>query len=144
MDQLVEMGRALHAESPVYRDEPFEPAVLREWIWQRMNASLMVDDSAVFVHESGGRITGVLVGIICASIFNRRKSAIEVTFCIPPEHRGGRTFHRLVTAYKAWAKRQGASKASLGVSTGIHAEGTVRAYSRAGFRLDGYTATTQL
>ena len=142
---LVEMGCALHAESPQYRDEPFEPQVLRRWLEQRMGAgSLLVDDSAVFVAQSGDEIVGVLIGIVCDRWFNSLRFAAELTFYIKPERRGGRAFALLLHAYETWAAGQGASKATVGVSTGIHPDKTVHTYEKRGYKLDGHNATKAL
>lgn len=144
LDTLVEMARALHAESPQYRSEPFEPQVVRQWLRERMSTTALCDDNAMFVAESGGAIAGVLVAIIVPRWFNRRRVACELTLYVRPEHRGGFVMLHLVRAYKAWAKAQGAAKAMLGVSTGIHPERTVHAYQRLGFTLDGHNVAIDL
>ena len=145
IEALIEMGRALHAESPNYEDEPFEPEVLRAWLHERLHAgTLLTDNSAVFVAEQGGSIVGVLVAIVVPRWFNRSSIAAELTLYVAPAHRGGRTLPKLARAFEAWARKQGAVSATLGVSTGIHAERTVCAYSKLGYRLDGYNATKML
>jgi len=143
LDQLVELGRALHAEAPHYRDEPFEPEVLRAWLSQRLGG-LLVDDNAVFVAERGGQFIGVLVALIVPRMFNRTRIACEMTLYVRPENRGGRPLLRLVAAYKQWARANGAHKAYMGVSTGIHSERTVRAYEGMGGKLDGHNVTMDL
>jgi GNAT superfamily N-acetyltransferase len=142
--QLVALAAALHAEAPAYRDEPFEAAVVERWLRGRMDSGFLTDDNAVFVTERGDRITGVLVAMVVPRWFNRRRIAAELSLYVSPEHRGGRALPALVRAYKEWARGQGAVKATLGTSTGIHAQRTVHAYERLGFKLDGYTATTDL
>lgn len=142
--QMVTLAAALHAEAPTYRDEPFEPAVLRRWLEQRMHGTLLVDDNAVFVAEQGRGIVGVLVGIVCDRPFNRRRFAAELTLYVRPQSRGGRALPALVTAFETWARAQGARTATLGISTGIHAGRTVRAYARMGYTLDGHNATKTL
>lgn len=144
IDRMVELAAALHAEAPNYCDEPFEPEVLRRWLAHRMHGTLLVDDNAVFVAESAGALVGALVGIVCDRPFNRQRFAAELTLYVRPESRGGRALPALVGAFEAWARAQGASKATLGISTGIHVERTVRAYSRLGYTLDGHNATKTL
>ncbi|RYF62608.1 MAG: hypothetical protein EOO29_45730 [Comamonadaceae bacterium] len=56
---------------------------------------------------------------------------------------GGRAFRGLVRALELWGSRQGVSGPVLGVSTEIHAEQTLRAYERMGYRLAGYTMVKQ-
>jgi GNAT superfamily N-acetyltransferase len=142
--ELLDMARELHAESPAFRDEPFEPEVVRRWLAQRMATVLLADDNAVFVTTAGGHLTGVLVALVIDSWFNRSRTAAELTLYVRPQHRGGRALPALVRAYKAWARAQGAAKAALGVSTGIHPERTVHAYRKLGFKLDGYNVITSL
>jgi GNAT superfamily N-acetyltransferase len=144
LDALVELGQALHAESPQYRDEPFEAPVLRRWLAARIATNLMADDSAVFVCESGGALVGVLVALVFDRSFNRRRAAAELCLYVVPAHRGGRALPRLATAFEGWAAKHGASTATLGISTGIHPERTVRAYTRMGYTLDGHHATKAL
>ena len=47
-------------------------------------------------------------------------------------------FPRLVYAFEEWAKEQGASELSLGVSTGVQTEVTVRMYERMGYKMAAY------
>lgn len=143
LDALVDLGRDLHAEAPHYRDEPFEPEILRQWLTQRLGG-LLVDDNAVFVAERDGRLIGVLVAIVVPRMFNRLRIACELTLYVRPENRGGRTLPRLVAAYKQWAREQGAHKAYFGVSTGIEPERAVRAYAHLGATLDGHNLTMVL
>ena len=144
LDELLEMGAAMHAESPAYRDEPFEPDIVRRWLMQRMSSTLLVDDSAVFVAMGPDGITGVMIGFVADRWFNRRRFAAELILYVRPQHRGGRTLPRLVQAFEAWARAQGASKATIGTSTGIHAQRTVHTYGRLGYTLDGHNATKVL
>lgn len=144
LDQLVDMARDLHAEAPHYQAEPFEPQVLRRRLEGRLTTGMLVDHSAAFVAEIGGHIAGVLLAVIVPRDFNNSLIACETTLYVCPEHRGGRAFPRLVEAYVLWAGLQGATKAYLGVSTGIHHDRTVHAYERMGFKLDGHNLSTDL
>lgn len=144
LDALVALGRGLHAESPSYGTEPFEPEAMRRWFEAQLTTNLLEDARAVFVATRGGTITGVLCAALVPRWCNSRRVAAEVALYVMPEHRGGRAFPRLVQAYRAWAKQQGATKAYMGVSTGIHPERTVHAYERLGFKLDGYNVSTDL
>lgn len=144
LDQLVEMARDLHAEAPQYQREPFDAVVLRRRLADRLTSGMLVDHNTAFVAESGGRIVGVLLAVIVPRDFNTTLIACETTLYVRPSARGGRAFPRLVEAYVLWAGLQGAVKAYLGVSTGIHHDRTVHAYERLGFRLDGHNLSTDL
>lgn len=144
IDALVAMARDLHAEAPEYRDEPFDAAILRRRLADRLRPSLLVDHSAVFIAESDGRPVGALLAVIVPRDFNDTLIACETSLYVRPEHRGGRAFPRLVEAYVLWAGLQGAKKAYLGVSTGIHPERTVHAYKKLGGKLNGYNVCVDL
>lgn len=144
IDTLVAMARELHAEAPAYRGEPFDEQVLRRRLTERLRRGVLVDHSVVFLAEGGGRAVGVLLAVIVPRDFNDLLIACETSLYVRPEHRGGRALPRLVEAYKAWAREQGAAKAYLGVSTGIHPERTVHAYEKLGGKLDGYNVCLDL
>jgi hypothetical protein len=141
---LVAMARDLHAESPNYRDEPYEPQVMHRWLAERVATTLLVDHNAIFLAEEGDQILGFLIAVIVPRQFNHLRIAAELMLYVRPHNRGGRALPAMADAYGAWAKAQGASKAMLGVSTGIHPERTVRAYLKRGATLDGYNVSFEL
>ena len=100
--------------------------------------------NAAFLAETAGEVTGALLAVVVPRDFSDTLIACETTLYIRPAHRGGRTLPRLIEAYKAWARAQGARKAYLGVSTGIHPQRTVRAYEKLGGKLDGHNVVMDL
>lgn len=143
-DALVQLVLPLHQESPQHCDEPIDVAVGRRWFAERAAPGFLADDNAVFVAEADGHPVGVLVALIIQRWFSRRRVAAEMLFYVRPQNRGGFAFRKLVRAYKSWAKAQGATKATLGISTGIDVRRTVHAYQREGFTLDGHNLSTDL
>lgn len=146
VDALVDLFALAHAEAPNYADEPYEPEVTHRWLTQRLaGATLLDDDFAIFVAlAADGTLAGAMQAVVVPRWFNRRRIAGELVLYVRPERRGGRAFPRLVAAYEAWAAAQGASRAMVGVSTGIHPERTVHAYEHAGYTLDGTNLTKRL
>jgi GNAT superfamily N-acetyltransferase len=135
---LIAMGRALHDESPRYRDKPFNPDKLLR-MGARLQGTLLSEDAAIFVAESGGQPVGMAIPVIAERFFNDERFVTDLTVYVKPEHRGSSAFFRLIRALEAWATEQGVEDKALGVSTEIHADKTVRAYEKLGYRLAGYT-----
>lgn len=138
LPDLIEMGRALHAESPRYRDMAFNPEKLRR-LFEQLQGTLLTEPGCCLVAEHDGYITGMTVGIIAQRWFSDDVFLSELTMYVRPEHRTGVTFLRLVRALERWAKGQGVNDIAVGVSTEIHAQQTVRAYQAMGFELAGYS-----
>jgi len=135
---LIEMGRALHDESPRYRDMAFNPEKLRR-LFEQLQGTLLTEPGCCLVAEHDGYITGMTVGIIAQRWFSDDVFLSELTMYVRPAHRGGSTFRRLVKALEDWAAGQGIQDMALGVSTEIHPEATVRMYQRLGYELAGYS-----
>lgn len=135
---LIEMGRALHAESPRYQGMQFDARKL-EALWHQLQGTMLAPAGCVFVVERGGYTIGMAVGMIATRWFCDDCYLTDLSVYVRPEHRQGRAFPRLVEALERWAAAQGITDIALGVSTEIHAEATSRAYTRLGYRLAGYT-----
>lgn len=136
VDALVSMGRALHDESPRYRDMPFSEEKLRALA---VKIGEPVGDVIFMVAEVGGIVAGMMVGLIAERWFCDARFATDLTLYVKPEFRGTSAFARLVGVFEQWAKAQGVQDFTLGVSTEIHPEKTVGAFERMGYTLAGYT-----
>lgn len=134
IEPMIEMGRALHQESPRYRTMRYDPDKLRR-VAARLQGTLLAEDGVMLVAEAGGQVVGMLVGILAERWFGPDRYATDLTVYVRPEHRGGTAFVRLVAAFEAWAREQGVDEVDIGISTDIHAERTVHAYERLGYRL---------
>lgn len=139
---LIELGRAMHAESPRYRDMPFSETRLQA-LAARLHSSgtLLVEEAALFIAEADGKPVGMAIVFIDEPLLSDAKFATDLVVYLKPEHRGGRLFLKLVRAFEAWAIQQGARQIVLGVSTGVHSEQTVNAYRRLGYQPAGNTCT---
>jgi GNAT superfamily N-acetyltransferase len=140
---MIDMGRALALESPKYRDMTFDEAKLMA-LGERINSVLMSDLACSFVAERAGQVIGMMVVGMAERFFGGDLYVTDLTLYVKPEHRGGLAFARLVQAAEAWARERGVRDACFGVSTEVHAERTVHAYQRMGYRLTGYTLTKTL
>lgn len=137
---LIEMGRALHDESPRYRGMAYDEGKVRR-LAERLAA---LDGVALMlVAESKGEMVGMFIAIIAERWFSDDKYITDLTVYVRPEHRGTTAFYRLVKAFEAWADEHGVQDIAIGVSTEIHTDRTVHAYRHLGYKLAGYTMVKQ-
>lgn len=132
VDALVEMGRAMHAESPRYRDKTFSADKLRQLA---AHLSAHPEQGAVLVAAGPDGAVGMFVGILGERWFGTDRYATDLAVYVKPEHRGTSAFLRLVRAAERWAAECGVEEIDLGVSTGTDTEHTVHAYQRLGYTL---------
>jgi hypothetical protein len=142
IETLIDMGRALHAESPRYQAMAFSPEKLRR-LWPQLQGTLLTEVGCIFVAEGTSGLTGMTIGLAAERWFSDERYLTDLTVYVRPEIRsslaGGRAFRGLVRALEAWGAEQGLAGPVLGVSTDIHASQTVASYERLGYRLAGYT-----
>jgi GNAT superfamily N-acetyltransferase len=132
LDILVEMGRAMHAESPAYRVTPYDECKVRE-VYQQLKGTLLTEAGCSFVAEEGGEIVGMAVAMASQHWFNRERMVTDLVVFVRPERRGGSAFRRLVRSLEQWTREQGITDLVVGISTGVHAERTAAAYAAMGF-----------
>lgn len=123
---LVELGRAMHAESR-YRELAFSDAKL-----QALLEVLVGGGGFVLVYERGGAPVGMFAGAVMELYFSDAKLAFDYFLFVRPEHRGGFGAARMVSAFIAWAKAEGAALIDIGISTGVTPERTGALYERLG------------
>lgn len=129
------MGQALQQESPRYRDMDYDGEKVRR-ILQVMGSD---EASAAFVAESDGELQGATVIAVAGRWFGSGFFVTDLSLYVKPEHRGGAAFGLLIDAIEHWTAARGIRDITLGVSTEVHPEATVRAYERKGYKVTGYT-----
>ncbi len=134
--KLVEMARAMHAESPRYRDRSFAEEKARNIINM---LTLGLGGSAGFVVEGDGKIIGMIGGAVVEDFFGYDKYVTDFVLYVDPAHRGGWAAPRLIRIFEKWAWENHAIEICLGVSTGIHMEDTVGLYERLGYKISSVT-----
>lgn len=135
---LVEMGRALHDESPRYQGMEYSEAKVAG-LAERIITGPLSETAVIVVADIDGVLVGMFVAVVADRWFCDEKYVTDLTVYVRPHHRGGRTFFRLAMAFEQWATYRGVMEKAIGVSTEINAEQTVHAYKRLGYRLAGYT-----
>lgn len=131
---VLRLAHALHKESPRYRDIAFSEGKAIAVIVQ------MIHHGGGFVAEQQGEIVGMIGGMLTEYYFSMERFAADFALYITPEHRKSFLASRLVRAFERWAFSLGAREVTLGISTEIHPERTVRVYERLGYKLSGYNA----
>lgn len=131
---LVQLGAAMHAESPRYNRFAFDAEKTQGFI-----RNLVVSPVGfAAVAEEAGALVGMLGGIAIEHFFGHDLTAVDVAVYVAPAHRGGSIALRLVQEFEHWAQSVGAREALLGVSTEVQPERTSKLYTRLGYRLSGY------
>jgi GNAT superfamily N-acetyltransferase len=129
------MARAMHAESPRYRHRNFSDVKVRGIIEYFISGPT----GGAFVVEEDGVLTGMIGGVPVEDFFGTDKYASDLVIYVLPEKRGSSVLLRLVRVFEKWCfVDQGVAEVILGISTGIHAEATVRVYERLGYSLSSY------
>ena len=132
---LLEMARAMHAESPRYRGIPLSEEKLGHLILQLHGHPLT---GALFVADLGGVIIGTMWGYLAEYFFSEERMATDVLLYVSPEHRRGRTARRLAEAFEQWGAERGALNIQPGVSTCVNNTGCARFYERMGYHVTGF------
>lgn len=137
---LVEMGRAMHAESPRYSRMAFSAEKVEDLIRSMVSSTLVTEPTGgALVAEKDGHIVGMIGGYIASPFFTHDKVASDYAFYVVPEHRRKcRAAVALMRAFEAWAVEQGAVDIVPGISTMIDPERTLRFFEKLGYEKQGY------
>ena len=133
IERLVLLGSFMHRESERFEALAFDAQRLE-------NTLATVIESAqgfAWVAESRGLVVGGMVAMITPHWFSPDLTACDLALFMLPEHRGTMAPARLLNAYAAWARNQGAKQVLLGLMTGLHVEQTQALCERLGWRRAG-------
>lgn len=125
--RLIELGRAMHAESPMYRDLPFDDEVLRGTL------DYVLKNGFLCVHERNGHVDGVMVAVISPSWFGPGKTASDLALFVEPTARGGVIACQLIERFNAWADAGGVHAQYLGTTTMVDPEKVRRLFEHKEF-----------
>lgn len=130
---MVELGRLMHAESPVFNRLRYWP----EKVEKQLSLLVEADYGFVRVAERGGCIVAGMAGFVLPEWCSFDLVARELALYAGPDARGGVLGAALVRQFKAWAMEQGAVFGTCGISTGVMVEQTARLYESQGLRYVG-------
>ncbi|MDR1276569.1 MAG: GNAT family N-acetyltransferase [Candidatus Accumulibacter sp.] len=126
--RIVELGRLLHAASS-YATQRFD----EDKVADTMRA-LIGGSGVVFVAEIDGVVVGGIAGAVTEPWFSREKIAFDYSFFIDPARRHGVMAVRLLKTFFDWARRMGAERIHMGITTGVNVEETARLYRALGMK----------
>lgn len=99
MDELVYMARQAHQESK-YRHLLFSESKVRQ-IFQNHSQPQCLG----IIARNDRHISGFFLAEMSGMVFTEQPIAMETTYWIRPEHRGGRAFLLLMTEFNKWAEK---------------------------------------
>jgi len=126
---LLELGRAMAAEAPSYRDDTFNA----ERLAQLLEALIESSYGFVRVAERDGEIVGAAIAAADQHWCVDSLVAQEFALYVSPKYRGGMIAVRLVTHMVAWAKTIGCKRLLAGASTGVADSKVIDLYRSLGF-----------
>ena len=131
---LVELGRAMAAESPRYRRLTYSARKVGTLLGNMIDSP----DGFVMLAEQGGKIFGVMAAFVSEHWMSEDRMSSDFGLFILPEHRGGTAAMRMARAYIEWARSRGAIDISLGISTNVNSDQTARFYRALGLVPAGF------
>lgn len=138
VEAIVEMGRAMHAESPRWRHHNFDPDKVLKLTQALIMGRL---PGGVLVAEKDGHIVVGMMGFfVTPAFFGHDKIASDfVLYLVPEQRKTGRAALNLVRAFEQRAKAMGAVDICPGTSTGVDPDGTRRFFEKLGYRHNGHS-----
>lgn len=133
--QLLDLAREMHAESPRYSGVEFKSYKVLHMLGLVLNEQ----DGIGFVACEGERVVGFICGCLVEHFFSDARYASDLAVYVVPELRRAGIAAQLIKRFEEWAFAKGATEVTLGVSTGVNPDGTVRMYERLGYSLTSQT-----
>lgn len=130
IDKLVELARAMYAESPIFSQTPFEDTVARGWFFRALETPDLVFCRLI---EKDGALIGAMLAFCGAMIFSSVMMASDLGLYVYPEHRGTKAAYLLMKEFESWAKAQNCRYAVLGVTAGINNDAALGFYKKMGY-----------
>ena len=131
-DRPVVMARAalMHRESPRFNGYKFDAHKVAQLLRQAVENP---DIYCALVSSVDFVVVGGFLGTAYSQWFSDDRVAADLALFVQPDTRGGIAAMRLIKAYEASAKDLGVKTITLGVSTGVHHDRTIRLYETLGF-----------
>jgi GNAT superfamily N-acetyltransferase len=140
--EVILLASEMHAESPAYRDMPFDPVQTGGWIAMHIR---LEDMAAWGVWTPTGELAGVMFASVAETFFGPTLLAQEDGIYVRPKYRGTTaTAALLVERYLAWARQKGAFRADVTLTAGIDDSRAFAFFARYGFTRVGQHLGVQL
>jgi GNAT superfamily N-acetyltransferase len=128
---LIEAGALAQQEAPHYADLPSDPADQ----YKRLVGILQFPEAVCL--QMVDDCTGFVCGALEPAVWFQAVYAVQNLLWVHPNHRGTRRAWELVRAFEQWARRQGANRLIVGVSSGVLEDRTSSFYGRMGYQQMG-------
>lgn len=137
---MVELGRKMHGESPVWSRLAYAP----EKVASTIERLIEHPDGFAWVALMDGVIVGAFLAMIEEHWMSSDRVASELALFVEKTARGALLAARLVCAGVAWAKIRKSRIMFAGASTGLEPERTAQFYERFGFERNGAIALERM
>ena len=127
---IVELLRILRAESPEYNYVDDDP------VWVANNMDGLIQNATlvgVVSEDDDAHVTGFMIGFVSHTWYSKRVDAMEQLLYVHPLYRGGSLAPRLIKRFEELCRTKGAFELSVGASTGMAEERTVKLYKHMGY-----------
>lgn len=131
---IIGMAGQFHAESPVYRDQPFDPIKVH-----RLVSTAIGDDDwlALVAFASGGELVGMGLFFALESYFGPSIEVGDLAFYVAPSRRGSLAAAGIMERLVQWSIEKDAHCVDLGVNTGINTDKAGQFFEHCGFAKKG-------
>ena len=134
IETLVDFGKRLTKESPIFSKQGFSESGARE-VFELL---IRRYGSIFIVSDEYSNPVGAVIGAISSDWRTGHKIAFEQGVYVIPEYRRSNAAKSLIDAFIGWSKLQNADRIQLGTMSGIQAEKVIKLYESLGFELRGY------
>ena len=140
IETLVDFGKRLTKESPIFSKQGFSESGARE-VFELL---IRRYGSIFIVSDEYSNPVGAVIGAINSDWRTGHKIAFEQGVYVLPEYRGTGAATDLIKTFKQWAEIYKADRIQIGTITGIQANRTVKFYEKLGFELVGYVLEKEI
>jgi GNAT superfamily N-acetyltransferase len=129
VDQCVELGKLMWAESPVFSSHELDTDKFKSL------AGMCLHDDAFmgFVAIHDDRVVGFWAGSIQSFWYSDDRIIRDFVFYVDLNFRGTSAAYRLIRAVEMWAKSSGVSEIGIGLSSLVDIEKTTCFFDRMGY-----------
>lgn len=126
---IVELGRKMHSESPIFRRLAYSPTKVATLCEQLIE----FEEGFAWVGGTDQTLYGGMLGHIGPPWMSDEPVANELALFVEKTARGALLASRLLRVFVSWSKIEGARLVIVGASTGVEPERTAQFYERFGF-----------
>jgi len=132
VENLIDLARLMHSESPAYRHIPFSDVAMRTWFFAAIERP-----NDVFCHVAetdDGILMGSMLAVAAPFIFSEKRLGMDLGLFVFEQFRGTFAAFRLERQFSKWIKAVGCVRIATGVSVGINNPEATDFYQRLGYQ----------